>query len=95
MVEQVFAGRSLSTQKLDDFRKSLRNLYMNGAKSHRKSEKLLSFSDWQVRAFRRALQPASQPANQPASSLQRAFQRGRQLWLVCSGWLALGGHTET
>ena len=32
-----------------------------------------------------ASQPASQRASQPPSSLRRAFQRGRQLWLVCSG----------
>ena len=53
MFEQIFAGRSPSTQKLDDFRKSLRNLYMNGAKKHRKSKKLLSFliSDWQIPDF--------------------------------------------
>ena len=48
MFEQIFGGRSPSTQKLDDFRKSLRNLYMNGAKSHRKSKKLLSILRWQI-----------------------------------------------
>ena len=53
MFEQIFGGRSPSTQKLDDFRKSLRNLYMNGAKNHRKSKKLLSFLiwDWQIPDF--------------------------------------------
>ena len=48
MFEQIFAGRSPSTQKLDHFRKSLRNLYMNGAKNHRKSKKLLSILRWQI-----------------------------------------------
>ena len=66
---------------------------MNGAKSHRKSEKIAKFFRL-ASPSSPASQSASQPASQPASSLQRALQRGRQLWLVCSGWLALGGHTE-
>ena len=58
---------------------------MNGATSRRKSEKLLSFLKWQVRALRRALQPASQPASQPALSSELSSE------VASSGWYALAG----
>ena len=61
---------------------------MNGATSRRKSEKLLSFLKWQVRALRRALQPASQPASQPALSASfpaRSPALAGMLWLASFG----------
>ena len=41
--EQNCGGRPPESAKFDEFRKTLSNLTENGAKNHRKREKLLSF----------------------------------------------------